>query len=150
MLTRPRPGDRPRTSDDGPHRQLDQRATPALWGELLARVFALDDVVEGHSQVSPSSSRAVFLADRREERAPETSLAPGMRLEPVHLHGVDDTSVHLTLPPERGSALVELGWAEPHQYAEFDTEFMVYGPRDEAELADVLSVVAESLAFARG
>ncbi|GMA25490.1 hypothetical protein GCM10025864_32490 [Luteimicrobium album] len=150
VLSRPRPGVRPRTSDDGPHRQLDQRATPALWGELVARVFALDGVVEGHSQVSPASSRAVFLTDQRDERAPETSLAPGMRLEPVHLHGVDDTSVHLTLPSERGTELVGLGWAEPHQYAEFDTEFMVYGPRDEAELDDVLSVIAESLAFARG
>ncbi len=150
MLTRPRPGVRPRTSDDGPHRQLDQRATPALWGELVARVFALDGVVEGHSQVSPASSRAVFLVDQREERAPETSLAPGQRLEPVHLHGVDDTSVHLTVPAERGAELVELGWSEPHQYAEFDTEFMIYGPRDEAELDDILSVIVESLSFARG
>jgi len=87
---------------------------------------------------------------RREERAPETSLAPGQRLEPVHLHGVDDTSTHLVLPPVRGAQLVELGWAEPHQYAEFDTEFMIYGPRDEAELDDVLSVIVESIAFARG
>jgi len=150
VLTRPRPGVRPRTSDDGPHRQLDQRATPALWGELVARVFALDGVVEGHSQVSPASSRAVFLVDQREERAPETSPAPGRRLEPVHLHGVDDTSVHLTLPAGRGAELVELGWAEPHQYADFDTEFMVYGPRDENELDEVLSVIVESLAFARG
>ncbi|MGC5166685.1 luciferase family protein [Luteimicrobium sp. DT211] len=150
MLTRPRPGERPHTSDDGPHRQLDQRATPALWGELVARVFALDGVVEGHSQVSPASSRAVFLAAQRAERAPETSLAPGQRLEPVHLHGVDDTSVHLVLPPERGAELVRLGWAEPHQYADFDTELMVYGPRDDAELDDVLSVIVESLAYARG
>jgi hypothetical protein len=150
VLTRPRPGARPRTSDDGPQRQLDQRAAPALWGELGARVFALDGVVEGHSQVSPASSRAVFLVGRREERAPETSLAPGQRLEPVHLHGVDDTSTHLVLPPVRGAQLVELGWAEPHQYAEFDTEFMIYGPRDEAELDDVLSVIVESIAFARG
>ena len=113
-------------------------------------MFALDGVVEGHSQVSPASSRAVFLVDQREERAPETSLAPGRRLEPVHLHGVDDTSVHLTLPAGRGAELVELGWAEPHQYADFDTEFMVYGPRDENELDEVLSVIVESLAFARG
>lgn len=40
---------------------------------------------------------------------------PAVWGEPVHLHGVDDTSVHLVLPPERGRELVELGWAEPHQ-----------------------------------
>ncbi|MDF2444464.1 MAG: hypothetical protein JWR01_2667 [Subtercola sp.] len=116
----------------------------------MGAVFELDDVVEGHSQVSPPSSRAVFLADRLVERAPETSLAPGRRLEPVHLHGVTDTSIHLCLPAERGAALVELGWGEPHQYEDFGTEFMLYGPRDEQELRFILSVVRESIAFARG
>lgn len=145
----PRAGARPLTSVEGPHRQLDQRATPALWGELVARVFALDEVTEGHSQVSPVASRAVFLADVREEREPRTNLAPGRRLEPVHLHGVDDTSVHLVLPEERGQQLVDLGWAEPHQYADHGTEFMVYGPRDEAELAVIVGIIEEALAFAR-
>lgn len=73
-----------------------------------------------------------------------------MRLEPVHLHGVTDTSVHLVLPVARGAQLVELGWAEPHQFADFGTEFMVYGPRSAAEVAIVLSILQESLAFARG
>lgn len=101
------------------------------------------------SQVSPASSRAVFFVDMLEERDPQTSLAPGRRLEPVHLHGVQDTSVHLVLPRERGQRLVRLGWAEPHQYADFDTEFMIYGPRDAEELEAVVSVIEESLAFAR-
>ena len=149
-MTVPRSGPAPTTSVEGPHRQVDQRSTPELWGRLVAAVFALPDVVEGHSQVSPPSSRAVFLADRETESAPERSLAPGRRLEPVHLHGVDDTSVHLVLPVERGRELMELGWAEPHGYADFGTEFMVYGPRDDDELAVVVGVVAESLAFARG
>jgi len=149
MLRDPRPGTRPTTSDDGPHRQLDQRAPAGVWGELVARVLALPGVVEGHSQVSPASSRAVFLTDLRDELAPQTSLAPGQRLEPVHLHGVEDTSVHLTLAPERCDELVRLGWAEPHQYADFGTEVMVYGPRDTHEVEQVVSVVEESLAFAR-
>jgi hypothetical protein len=145
----PRQGPRPATSDQGPHRQLEQNAGAALWGELVARTFALPGVVEGHSQVSPADSRAVFLADQSVERSPETSLAPGKRLEPVHLHGVTDTSVHLVLPPARGARLVELGWAEPHQFGDHGTEFMVYGPRTEAEVAIVLSIIEESLAFAR-
>jgi hypothetical protein len=150
VLSEPRPGPRPTTSDVGPHRQVDQRAPAAVWGELVARVFALDDVVEGISQVSPASSRAVFLVDLVEETVPERSLAPGRRVEPVHLHGVEDTSVHLVLPAGRGAELVRLGWAEPHQYADFGTEYMVYGPRDRAELESVLSVIEESLRFARG
>ncbi|WP_260852586.1 luciferase domain-containing protein [Curtobacterium pusillum] len=149
-MTLPRRGSTPTTSTEGPHRQIDQVAPPELWGRLVAAVFALPEVVEGHSQVSPASSRAVFLADREVESSPERSLAPGKRLEPVHLHGVDDTSVHLVLPEARGRELVDLGWAEPHGYADFGTEFMVYGPRDEDELATVVGFVSESLAFARG
>lgn len=120
-----------------------------MWGLLVARTFALPGVEEFFSQVSPASSRGVFLTDIEEERVPETNLAPGRRLEPVHLHGVEDTSVHLVLPEARGRELVELGWAEPHGYAEFGTEWMIYGPRDEHEVGLVLSVIEESLAFAR-
>ena len=134
----------------GPQTQLSQQSPPALWGQLVARTFALVGVEEGHSQVSPASSRAVFLRERREERSPETSLAPGMRLEPVHLHGVSDTSIHLCLPAERGQELTALGWAEPHQFGDFGTEWFVYGPRDGAELEIVLGLIDESLAFARG
>ncbi|MFF2495217.1 luciferase family protein [Agromyces sp. NPDC058064] len=150
MIDTPRHGPRPTVSTEGPQRQLDQRATPELWGRLVASVFAPDGVVEGHSQVSPKSSRAVFLEELEVARTVETSLFPDGRLEPVHLHGVDDTSVHLVLPAERGARLTELGWAEPHQYEDFGTEFMVYGPRDPAELEVVLSIVEESLAYARG
>jgi len=144
-----RPGDRPQTSVEGPHRQLTQRATPELWGRLVAEVFGLPGTEEGISQVSPASSRAVLLVDQHEELDPSTSLAPGRRLEPVHLHGVDDTSVHLCLPAERGRRVSGLGWAEPHQYEEFGTEFMVYGPRSADELQTVLSLIEESIEFAR-
>lgn len=83
-----------------------------MWGQMVAEVFALEGVVEGVSQVSPASSRAVYLTGLTEEVVPQASLAPGMRLEPVHLHGVQDTSVHLVLPATRGEELVRLGRAE--------------------------------------
>ena len=150
MALGPREGDRPSVSTVGPQTQLSQQSSPALWGQLVARTFARAGVEEGHSQVSPASSRAVFLSDLREERAPETSLAPGRRLEPVHLHGVADTSIHLCLPVTRGQQLTELGWAQPHQFGDFRTEWLVYGPRDESELETVLGLIDESLAFARG
>jgi hypothetical protein len=128
---------------------LTDRAAPERWGRLVARAFALADVIEGHSQVSPASSRGLFLRDLEAPIVPWTSLAPEGRLEPVHLHGVDDTSVHLCLPARRGFRLTELGWAIPHQYEDFGTEFLVYGPRDDAELDVVVSLIEESVAFAR-
>lgn len=145
-----RAGERPTVSTEGPQSQLSQQSSPQKWGQLISRVFQLESTVEGHSQVSPASSRAVFLADMAQERSPETSLAPGQRLEPVHLHGVSDTSLHLCLPKARGEELAAHGWGEPHQYEDFGTEFMIYGPRTDEELDVVVSIVRESLSFARG
>lgn len=149
MITQQRRGSRPETSSEGPHRQLNQLAPPEIWGRLVWEVFALPGVVEGHSKVSLATSRAVYLIDVIDELSPQTSLAPGRRLEPVHLHGVDDTSIHLCLPAARGRQLNELGWAEPHQFEDFGTEFMIYGPRDQDEVLAVLSIIKESLEFAR-
>lgn len=49
----------------------------------------------------------------------------------------------------RGIELTALGWATPHQYEDFGTEFLVYGPRNTSELQLVLSIVKERIAFAR-
>jgi len=83
-------------------------------------------------------------------RAPETSLSPPSEpLEPVHIHGVTDTSIHLCLPVERANEVCRLGWGEAHPFGDFGTEIMVYGPRDGAELEVILSLIEESLTFAR-
>ena len=81
--------------------------------------------------------------------APETSLSPTESLEPVHIHGVTDTSTHLCLPVERANEVCELGWGEVHPFGDFGTEIMVYGPRNEEELQVILSIIEESLNFAR-
>ena len=144
-----RSGGRPTLSMSGPQRQLDQRTPPALWGEMVAAVLALPGVVEGHSAVSPASSRAVFLEGVERAPSPERSLAPiDARFEPVHLHGVTDTSLHLVIHPAYGRRLSALGWAEPHQYGERGTEYLVYGPRDADELRVVVAIIRESLAWA--
>lgn len=147
----PRLGDRPRTSADVPHRQLNHPSHPRLWNELAEAIFALPGVIEGPSSVGTPRSRAVFLVDLCEPLSAETSLAPVTeRLEPVHLHGVEDTSLHLCLPADRAREVCVFGWGEPHRYAARPTDIMVYGPRDAEELEVVLGLVRESLAFARG
>ncbi|MBD7950879.1 hypothetical protein H9652_10740 [Oerskovia sp. Sa4CUA1] len=100
--------------------------------------------------MSPATSRALFLDGLDRTTVPATSLAaPDQRLEPVHLHGVTDTSLHLCLPRARAEEVCAAGWGEPHQYADHATEIMVYGPRDADELAVVLGLVRESLDSAR-
>jgi hypothetical protein len=115
---------------------------------LIARAIQLDGVAEGHSSVSPASSRALLLASQRTISAPQTSLSPREPLEPVHIHGVTDTSIHLCLPVERANEVCKLGWGETHPFGDFGTEIMVYGPRDEDELDIILSIIEESLNFA--
>lgn len=144
---RPRRGERPEVSHEGPQRQLTQRSPAEVWVDLLVRLRALPGVEEGHSQVSPASSRAFFLTGRPHEITAQSNLAPGGRLEPVHLHGVDDTSLHLVLPRERGAELQSLGWLEPHAYGDHGTEWFVYGPRDAGEVEVVIGLARESLEF---
>jgi hypothetical protein len=77
-------------------------------------------------------------------------LAPaGKQLEPVHIHGVHDTSIHLCLPTDRAQELVALGWGVMRPHSDFDTEILVYGPRDKEELRIVLGFIRESLTVAR-
>jgi hypothetical protein len=150
-MTQQRSGTSPDLSTEGPQRQLTQRSSPELWGRLVFEATNLPGVIEGHSAVSPASSRALFLSELRDAVNPETSLAtPADRLEPVHLHGVDDTSIHLCLPRDRAVELLAAGWAVPHQYGDFGTELLVFGPRDNGELVVVLGFIGESLDFARG
>ena len=89
------------------------------------------------------------MTGQRVIRAPETSLSTKEPLEPVHIHGVTDTSTHLCLPTQRANEVCEVGWGEIHPFGDFRTEIMVYGPRDEEELEVVLSIIEESLYFAR-
>ncbi|WP_405062403.1 DUF5519 family protein [Kribbella sp. NBC_01505] len=149
MILEPRSGTRPATSSTGPHSQLDQNASPELWGRLNYEVFQLPGVVEGHSQASLVSSRAVLLEGLLDAHVPDANLAGGAPLEPAHLHGATDTSVHLCLPAPRAAEVCELGWGEPHGYAGHDTEIMVYGPRTAEDLTVILGLIEESIAFAR-
>lgn len=149
MELQPRLGSRPATASEGPHRQLSQQAPPELWGRLIAEVFTLPHVIEGYSKVSSVASRALLFDDLREVVDPATSLAPDPPLEPAHVHGVTDTSSHLCLPSKRAQQVCELGWGEPHRYADHDTEIMVYGPRDHSELYVVLALLRESVDHAR-
>lgn len=142
-----RAGDRPETSKEGPHSQRTQNASPAIWGQLVAKAFAIRGVVQGHSRVSMADSMAGLLADLPQEHGP-WSLATDGPVEVFHIHGVKDTSIHAVLPPSRSHKVVEKGWGEPHTYADFDTQIMIYAPRDLAELDVIAGLLAESADFA--
>lgn len=141
-------GLRPETSTTGPHRQLTQRATPELWARLVLRSVSIEGVCEGRSSVSLPDSRALLLLGMP-SRHDERSLAVSGPIEPVHLRSVADTSVHLCLPAARAREACEALRGEPHPYADYETQLMLYGPRDAAELELIYGLIVESIAFAR-
>ena len=71
----------------------------------------------------------------------------------AHLHPSYDGSLHLVLPPELADDVSSKGWGRPHMWAGTRLSpgfMMVYGPRDEDELATVLGIVTASHAYANG
>lgn len=53
----------------------------------------------------------------------------------------------MKLPPHIAAAAYEKGWGEPHPYSGTP---LIFGPRDEAELEVVWSLLRASYDFARG
>jgi phospholipase/carboxylesterase len=147
-LERRRAGERPRTTPTNPHTQLDQNAPRELQEELYALARALPNVVVGPSLVSVPGARAFHLPGCARP------VAAGFMVgrEFAHLHPARDGSLHMTLPSEIVDRVVDNGWAERHplagQHGMPSNLVMVYGPRDEEELAVVAALVGASHAHA--
>jgi phospholipase/carboxylesterase len=144
----PRAGPRPRTTPTNPHTQLDQNA-PA---DLQERVFeigrSLSGVAVGPSLVSVPGARAFHLPGCGHP----AHGAFMIQCEFAHLHPPRDGSLHMTLQPAIVEKAIENGWAERHplagRYGLPANIVMVYGPRDEEELAVVADLIRASHAFA--
>ena len=71
----------------------------------------------------------------------------------AHQHPSYDGSLHLALPPALAADAVAKGWAVAHPLAGIRLArgmVMIYGPRNEAELATVAGIVETSHAYATG
>jgi hypothetical protein len=144
-----RAGPRPRTTPTNPHTQLDQNASPEFQERLFEIGRSLSDVVVGPSGVSVPGARAFHLPT-------EADPHPGAFMidrEFAHLHPSSDGSLHMTLPPDIVETATQNGWAELHplagRYGLPPNIVMVYGPRNEDELAAVAALLRASHAFAR-
>jgi Luciferase len=143
-----RAGPRPETTPTNPHTQLTQNAPADLQERVFALASALDGVEVGPSLVSVPGARAFHLP----ESAQPAREAFMVGREFAHLHPESDGSLHLTLPPDEVNRVIENGWAERHplagQFGLPTNIVMVYGPRDEQELAVVEDLVCASHALA--
>lgn len=134
-----------------PHQQLDQTAPVSLQEELWRRMTALVGVRAGSSGVSLPQTRALHL-DTHLAQGPSDAFMVGTEF--AHLHGEQDSSLHLMLPPQAAAEAIDKGWAEPHPLAlrgiAPQTLVMIYGPRDEGELETIWRLIEASYGFARG
>jgi hypothetical protein len=146
-----RSGTRPTTALAMPHQQLDQTSPVALQEELWRRMTGLEGVRPGRSGVSLPESRALHL-DPRIARGPSNAFLVGTEF--AHMHGAQDGSLHLMLPPDDVAEAINKGWAEPHPLASRGiappTLVMLFGPRDDAELETIWQLIQVSYWFARG
>jgi phospholipase/carboxylesterase len=150
FLEQRRSGPRPETTTRNPHTQLTQNAPRELQERVFDFARSLSGVVVGPSLVSVPGARAFHLPEQS-VRSRECFMVDH---EFAHLHPPSDGSLHLSLPSAHVDTVIANGWAERHPLAGKhglpDNIVMVYGPRDEAELAVVQDLVRASYGLACG
>ena len=145
-----RAGPRPKVSWTIPQQQESQNAPADLQERLFEEVRTLSGVDVGPSRISVPGARGFTLREGSDDE--QAFLVPEVG-EFAHLHPAYDGSLHLVLPPELAAEVSTKGWGRPHMLAGTRLSpgfMMVYGPRDDDELATVLGIVAASRAYASG
>ncbi|MGQ0679108.1 MAG: luciferase domain-containing protein [Actinomycetota bacterium] len=146
-----RAGERPRTTPDDPHRQLNQNAPIEMQDEIVARGKTLGGVFVCPSLISLPGARA-FVLDASTPVPPYDAFL--IQREFAHVHTPSDGSLHMMIPPRLVRQVLNRGWGEPHPLAEMGlvppTVMMVYGPRDPGEVEVVWTLLQTSWAYARG
>ena len=139
-----RTGPAPQVIGSSPHAQRSQIAPVMLQEELWLRMRSLPFTYMAPTLVSVSHARALHLADGF-GRAPAARFQKGREF--AHLHPHHDGSLHLSLPRSAVNAALRGGWGVPHPVQD---SFLVYGPRDRAELEVVWQLVQMSYEWAMG
>jgi phospholipase/carboxylesterase len=145
-----RTGPRPAVSWTIPQQQESDNAPAHLQQRLLDEISTLSGVDVGPSLISVPGARGFTLRDGSDDE--QAYLVPQVG-EFAHLHPSYDGSLHLVLPPDLAADVSTQGWGRPHMWAGTRLSpgfMMVYGPRDETELATVLGIVTASHAYAAG
>jgi Family of unknown function (DUF5519) len=150
FLVRRRRGPRPKTTPTNPHTQLTQSSPSDLQEQVFAFASSLEGVVVGPSAVSVPGARAFHLP--ASSQGAREAFMVGQEF--AHLHPPSDGSLHMALPPDVVDRVIESGWAERHPLAGRHgvpaNIVMVYGPRDDDELALVEDLLRASHALASG
>jgi phospholipase/carboxylesterase len=147
-----RPGPPPNVAYEIPQQQLDQNAPADLQERVFSHVADLPGVRTQASAISVPGARA-FVLDRADAAGAAESFIVRAAGEFAHLHPGYDGSLHVTLPQRHAADVIAKGWGVTHPLAGVRLApgmVMLFGPRDEHELAAVTAILDEAHAFATG
>ena len=145
-----RRGARPEVTAHIPQSQRSDNASAALQQRLFARLVALSGVSTGQSAISVPGARGLFVGA---PQGPGDAILVPAAGEFAHVHPEHDGSLHLALPPALAVDAITRGWAVAHPLAGVRLSpgmVLVYGPRDDLDLAIVAGIVATAHAWATG
>jgi hypothetical protein len=133
------------------HQQLDQFAPAEIQQRLNDLSGQLDGVRIGTSLTPAPTGAALHIVGGRTHDEKNAYI---IDTEFAHFHEDGSGSLHMTLPKRIGKEAITRGWAEAHPGAMQgyvpETLVMVFGPRDDEELAVVWQLLRCSHEFAIG
>ena len=146
-----RPGPKPETTSRLPHSQLTQHGPDEIIDKLHQWCFSIPDVNNEPSGISVPGARALVM--HHGAQCNHAAFMVGREFAHIHPHP-DNGSMHVKLPADQASYVVEKGWGEDHYLVSAGQYpkglIMVFSPRDEDELDAVKEIVGQSYEFATG
>ena len=143
-----RPGAKPAVTSGIPHIQLDQGASEELFEKLATWAFSHEGVVEEPSRASLPGARALTVAS--ELPAHPDAMIVGREFAHIHPQP-NGGSLHLRLPTNQATEVVDRGWGEWHPFALDGTLpnlVMVYAPRTDDDLETVQTIIGAAVEYA--
>lgn len=147
-----RKGQKPSTTVNNPHTQLDQQPEDLSFVYALSDwAFDLNHVKREPSAISVPGAIAMCMED---DHTCESCNAFMVGTEFAHFHPQPDYSMHLGLAREDAEKVIAKGWGEWHPLIARGilppNIIMMYAPRDEDELSAAKLILKRSYDFAKG
>ncbi len=136
----PRRGERPQTHYGIPHHQRSEIPSSELFERTRERFLNALEVEHGPSLISVPGAVALFVSS-------DCGCEPSRFMrgrEFAHIHPATDGSFHMVLSESDCEHVIAQGWGEYHPYSASgrlrQKIVMVYAPRDDEEIEEVLKV----------
>ncbi|MDH3307019.1 MAG: DUF5519 family protein [Acidimicrobiia bacterium] len=144
-----RDGERPDTTANVPHVQIDAAPVPAIDAELRRRAFLLPGVENRESDRSLPGARGLALTDDIDLARPDVIAGSS---EFAHIH--PDGSLHVWLPVDRAIEVDQKKWGELHPWVDreefWDGVVMIYTPESFEELEITIRILVDAYNFVVG